>query len=186
MANNKHIEPTSPPNYKIFFVILFIFIVFGILVAYIYYIGNNTKSIIVDNVKATQNTKASSTVMVKTTDLASLMPSSYDSLSPYITFYKNSKDNTYTIYKVNSYEGLLSTLISNETKIKADMIKQYYKDTDANNYNEFKDTSVKNIDLRVSSSTDNSLIVYGLVNREYLIFSKSIDFWQQAYTETIK
>ena len=110
------------------------------------------------------------------------MPESNSSLSPYIKYYKF--DKKYSAYKIINYEGLLPVLLNNEISIRNDLKKTFYSE---GTFYDFVDLSYNNIDLRVASSTvGTSTLVYGMINRDYIIFAASIDDWQKAYGNIIK
>ncbi len=255
LANTNHIEPTNPPNYKAFFSVLAIFIVLGIVSVAVWYfyqsrIASDSLSQNNANVLSATSTKAN-----QNNSLLSLMPSSYTSLSPYISFYKKDNDSKYILYKINNYEGLLATLLNSEKQIAIDLSKSFVNINKENSesksidYENFRDQNFNNLDLRLASSTTrlknekeiatttyiesisiknatitehikvkgrtitvkkatttkiinsiptttmikiieesytDSALIYGLVNREYLIFANNINDWQQGYHDIIK
>ena len=260
LANTNHIESTDPPNYKAFYTVLILFVTIVVVSVLSWYVYQNysqkNNSISGKNFNNnTNNMSASSTTQIITGDLLSLMPNSYSSLSPYISFYKVGADSKYIVYKIDNYEGLIATLLNNEEHITVDLSK-YFTNKDATktniiseSYEKFKDRSFNNLDLRLASSTviiknemevatttyinvisiknatiteyikvkgktvaikkatttnivnnvptttmikiikenyTDKALIYGLINREYIIFANNINDWQQGYHNIIK
>ena len=258
LANTNHIESTEPPNYKAFYMVLLLFVIIIIITVLSWYLYQshlqNNNSISNKNLNNnTNNISASSTTQIITGDLLSLMPNSYSSLSPYISFYKVDNDSKYIIYKIDNYEGLIAVLLKNEEHIAVDLSKYFTNKNKTNiasdSHEKFKDFSFNNLDLRLASSTmmikneldvatttyinvvsiknatiteyikvkgktvaikkatttnvvnnvptttiikiikenyTDKALIYGLVNREYIIFANNINDWQQGYHNIIK
>ena len=179
-ANTNHIQPANPVNYKalVISICLLIFVLILLFLAWTFYQNKQIEQVnIVEN-----NIKQQISTSTPTFTLSSLMPESNSSLSPYIKYYKF--DKKYTAYKIINYEGLLPVLLNNEIYIRNDLKKTFYSE---GTFYDFVDLSYNNIDLRVASSTvGTSTLVYGMINRDYIIFAASIDDWQKAYGNIIK
>lgn len=178
IANNNHIEPTEPPNYR---AILTVFILFLLMALSYYAINLYIKKIEREDYAVNQNNNiaASSTVAAVGETLQNLMPSSYNSLYPYIDF--NSRNRNYLIYKINNYDGLVNILISNENSIKIDMQKYFSRDEILG---DFKDLAYNNWDMRIASSTNinkANVLIYAIANKKYVIFADDLKSWESAY-----
>ena len=176
-ANNNHIEPSEPPNYRILFIALILSVSMALIYYAInFYIDNN----LINTNISKQNTDISATSTILTTEkdnLQTLMSNSYSALYPYIDLYL--KDKSYLIYKIKNYDGLINVLISNENNIKTDM--QKYFDT-YGELEQFKDVAYNNWDMRIASSiATSSTIIYAIANKEYVIFTNDLKNWENAY-----
>lgn len=190
-TGTKQIPQMPPPNYKIIFTLVIIFIILSVMALSFYIYKNNINnnqtlnipadSEVKDTVLATTSSKVTSS---KQNDLSIYMPDSKNSLSPYISFINQNKE--YMLYKVMAYDGLQSALLNNENKITSDLSRYYgYHEP----FDEFKDVNISNVDIRVAKetlATGSKALYYGVVNRAYVIFANSNTAWQAAYNQTLK
>ncbi len=185
------ISPADPPNYKIIFILVIIFIIITILTLSFYTYKNNLENTPSINTLPAGNTKDSSLITtsvkisnIKQDELAIYMPDSKNSLSPYIKLINQNKG--YMLYKVITYDGLQSALLNNEDKIIYDLTRYYgYSEP----FDKFKDVNMFGVDMRAAKetlTTGNKALYYGVVNRAYVIFANSNISWKEAYNQTLK